>query len=170
MRKILIVDDEKNIRLGIKSMIENRYPGVYEIFLASNGEEALEYYKQNNIDILITDIRMPVMDGLTLISNLYSNNVQTNIIILSGYDDFNYATHALRNGAKDYLLKPIKRNLLYDTIERIEKEIKSKENTNIKNNEIYSNKDEFFNSQINYILLNTNLSRNEINELCKKLI
>ncbi|GIW48803.1 MAG: hypothetical protein KatS3mg079_279 [Caloramator sp.] len=159
MKKILIVDDEKNIRQGIKAMIENKYPNVYEILLAANGQEALNYYKENNIDLLITDIRMPVMDGLTLISNLHSNNVETNIIILSGYDDFNYATHALRNGAKDYLLKPIKRNQLYDAIDRIEKEIK---NSLEKMDITYKNVDEFFNSQINYILLNTNLNTDEV--------
>ncbi|WP_027308899.1 response regulator [Caloramator sp. ALD01] len=166
MKKILVVDDEKNIRQGIKAMIENKYPNVYEILLASNGQEALNYYKENNIDILITDIRMPVMDGLTLISNLHNNNIETNIIILSGYDDFNYATHALRNGAKDYLLKPIKRNQLYDAIDRIEKETRNKENSFNKTNK---NADEFFNSQVNYILLNSNLRKDDVNELCKKI-
>lgn len=169
MRKILIVDDEKNIRQGIKAMIERQYPDTYDILLASNGEEALNYYKDNNIDILITDIRMPVMDGLTLISTLCNREEKTNIIILSGYDDFSYATHALRNGARDYLLKPIKRNQLYEAIERIEKELIKQQSIIDKSDMINENFDEFFNSQINYILINENLDSDEIKNLCSSI-
>jgi len=121
MRKILVVDDEKLIRLGVKSMIEKKQKGFYEIALCSNGKEALELVQREKFDIVITDIRMPQMDGITLIQNLQSVEYRPAVIILSGYDDFNYAREALKGGAKDYLLKPINREQLYSSIEKVEK-------------------------------------------------
>lgn len=72
MKKLLIVDDEKNIRVGLKIMIEREFPSAYSIIMASNGAEALEVFKTDGADIIITDIRMPVMDGITLLERLSS--------------------------------------------------------------------------------------------------
>ena len=73
MRKVLVVDDEKLIRIGIKTMIENKEQNFYEISLCSNGKEALDVLRQGKIDILITDIRMPQMDGIFT----YARNSET---------------------------------------------------------------------------------------------
>jgi two-component system response regulator YesN len=127
LRKILIVDDEELIRKGLKAMIARHRQNFYDIHLCSNGSEAKEILDHENIDILITDIRMPELDGIELINHLKSTHNETEIIILSGYDDFNYAKEAIRCGAKEYLLKPVNREKLYSCMEDIEKELNKKE-------------------------------------------
>jgi two-component system response regulator YesN len=126
MKKLLIIDDEKNIRYGLKTMIEREFPSAYTITMVSNGAEALNIFKTDGADIIITDIRMPVMDGITLLERL---SVETEggespaVVILSGYDDFEYAKSAIRYRVKDYLLKPIRRDELFGILQRIDKEI-----------------------------------------------
>lgn len=125
MTKLLIVDDEKNIRYGLKIMIEREYPSLYTIFMAANGEEALALYETEGADIVITDIRMPVMDGITLLDRLtalHGGSEGPALIILSGYDDFEYAKSAIRYRVRDYLLKPIRRDELFGILERLSKE------------------------------------------------
>ena len=108
-------------------MIKRYKEDFYEIYLCSNGNEAKEILDNENIDILITDIRMPEFDGIQLINHLKNSNIETAIIILSGYDDFDYAKEAIRCGAKEYLLKPVNREKLYLCLEDIEKELHKKE-------------------------------------------
>lgn len=130
MKNLLIVDDERMIRHGLKAMIEREYPSVYNIALAGNGAEALELFKQERRDIIITDIRMPVMDGMALLEQLSKESQpgeEPAVIILSGYDDFEYAKNAIRHRVKDYLLKPIRREELFEILERIGEEWKSRE-------------------------------------------
>ena len=123
----MIVDDEELIRKGLKAMIKRYREDFYDIYLCSNGNQAKEILDNENIDILITDIRMPELDGIELINHLKNSNKETAIIILSGYDDFNYAKEAIRCGAKEYLLKPVNREKLYLCMEDIEKELNKKE-------------------------------------------
>ena len=116
MIKILIVDDERNIRIGLKTMIEREFPEQFELFLAAQGAEAFEQYITEGADIVITDIRMPVMDGISLIDKISSDQPSNEsrrpqIIILSGYEDFQYAKAAIRYQVADYLLKPIRDSL-----------------------------------------------------------
>jgi len=104
MKKLLIIDDEKNIRYGLKTMIEREFPSVYTITMASNGAEGFEIFKTEGADIIITDIRMPVMDGITLleqISKVTSGEKSPAVLILSGYDDFKLVRDAFRLGACD---------------------------------------------------------------------
>ncbi|WDU84647.1 response regulator [Caloramator sp. Dgby_cultured_2] len=115
------------MRLGLKAMIERKYLTYYNLYLASTVKEALIYFDNNKIDIVITDIRMPDEDGIAFMKKLKERNIKTNIIVLSGYDDFNYAVESLRYGVKDYLLKPINREELYKTIDKIEENIKQNE-------------------------------------------
>lgn len=124
MVKLLIVDDEKNIRFGLKTMIEREFPDQYELFTAAQGAEALHLYRAQGADIIITDIRMPVMDGIALIENISMEpspalqSGQPLIIILSGYEDFQYAQAAIRYQAVDYLLKPIRRDELFAALRK----------------------------------------------------
>src|SRR5690554_6484204 len=113
MRKLLIVDDENNIRRGLKVMIERQYPGMYEITVASDGEEALEKIIDTSVDIVITDIRMPGMDGITLIHRINELAIKPKVIILSGFEEFHYAKEAIKNNVQEYLLKPIVREELF---------------------------------------------------------
>ena len=128
-RTLLIVDDEKNIRVGLKTMIEREFPDIYCIHMASNGQSALELYREICVDIVITDIRMPIMDGVRLITELANENCGEGpaVVILSGFDDFEYAKTAIKYKVKDYLLKPIRREELFDLLNRIEKDITKQE-------------------------------------------
>ncbi|GIP46867.1 MULTISPECIES: response regulator [Paenibacillus] len=124
MTKLLIVDDEKNIRFGLKTMIEREFPGQYDLTTAAHGAEALELYRTQGADIIITDIRMPIMDGIALIENVSEGPQpegqagRPQIIILSGYEDFRYAKAAIRYQAVDYLLKPIRRDELFAALRK----------------------------------------------------
>ena len=124
MRSLMIVDDEKNIRYGLKTMIEREFPDQYEIRLAAQGQEALDSYRAVPADIVITDIRMPVMDGIRLIEALAelegTLGVKPVVLILSGYDDFEYAKAAIRYQVKEYLLKPIRRDELFAALRKTE--------------------------------------------------
>jgi two-component system, response regulator YesN len=169
MRKILIVDDEKLIRLGVKAMIEKKQKDFYDITLCSNGKEALELVQREKFDIVLTDIRMPQMDGITFIQNLQSVEFKPAILILSGYDDFNYALEALKCGAKDYLLKPIKREELYSSIDKVEKELEASKEIASKEVLVSSYIEDFRANELNYIFLRTNISEEEIEESGKRL-
>lgn len=135
MTNLMIVDDERMIRQGLKVMIEREYPSVYNISMAGNGAEALEQYKQERQDVIITDIRMPIMDGITLLARLSAEagaGGAPAVIILSGHDDFEYAKSAIRYRVKDYLLKPIRREELFEILERIASEGAERESSSHK--------------------------------------
>ena len=104
---ILIVDDEQLIRQGLRARIEYLGIDVDEIFEAENGLMALRLQEEHPIDVVITDIRMPDMDGLELIQEMQKKNNQIKFVVLSGYAEFSYAETAIRLGVKAYLLKPV---------------------------------------------------------------
>lgn len=106
MYKVLIVDDEKKHRAGLMKLLYTMYPE--DIFLeAGNGKEALEIMHLVECDLIITDIRMPKMDGLQFLAELRKLGQETVVVILSGYSEFEYAKEAMRFEASDYLLKPV---------------------------------------------------------------
>lgn len=107
MIKLLIVDDESIIRKGIRTSIDWWKLDVDIVGEARNGKEALEAVQQLLPDIVVTDIRMPHMDGLEFARHLKERFPQTKIVILSGYDDFDYARQALKIGVNEYLMKPV---------------------------------------------------------------
>lgn len=104
MISIVIADDEKLIRAGIKKIIKDNIEVPLEIFEAKNGSEALELCKTENPNVLITDIRMPILDGVELMKSVSQLEVKPTIIVLSGFDDFVYAKAAIQNGAMSYIL------------------------------------------------------------------
>ncbi len=104
---VLVAEDEPLIRQNLVKKLREACPEFEVIGEAADGREALEAVAELSPDVLITDIRMPVMDGLALIREVYYTFPDVKVLILSGYDDFNYARTALVHGAKDYLLKPI---------------------------------------------------------------
>ena len=132
MKTILVVEDEKLIRQGLVTMIRRAPVEVEEILQARNGDQALEVLHDHTVDLLITDIRMPGMDGIELVRRTQSLPHPPLAIVISGYDDFNYAVEMLRSGVKDYLLKPVERQKLYDVLQRLDEEWKSanRENEN----------------------------------------
>jgi two-component system response regulator YesN len=109
MLKVIIVEDESNIRQGICDLIENVVGGFTVVGQAANGIEAMELMRSRVPDLLITDIRMREMDGLELIKRIHYRHAEMKILIISAYNEFEYAQQALRYGASEYMLKPINR-------------------------------------------------------------
>jgi len=105
MYKVMIVDDEMLARVGIKSMIEWNQHGYEVVAEADNGQKALHLAEQLRPDIIITDIKMPVMNGVELIKQLEHRQYDMKYIVLSAYDDFAYVKEAMKAGAEDYLIK-----------------------------------------------------------------
>ncbi|WP_246303297.1 response regulator transcription factor [Paenibacillus plantarum] len=105
MLKILIVDDEALVRIGIKSIIPWEELGFELVGEAENGKKALEMARTHSPDIILTDIKMPVMTGIELIKQLKHENHPAKFIVLSAYDDLAYVKEAMKHGAEDYILK-----------------------------------------------------------------
>lgn len=118
MKKILVADDERFIRLGIEALINDYFDNV-EITLAKNGEEAYEECLQNDYDIVITDIHMPKLSGIEFIKKLFDTNIDVKVIVLSGFNEFEYARQCMKYGVKNYLLKPIENSELVNLIKEI---------------------------------------------------
>ena len=124
MLKALIVDDEGIERRGIAALI-NRLSLPYETKAASNGEDALELLRQERFDVLLTDIRMPFMDGLSLTHEARRLYPELYIIIFSAYADFTNAQRAMQENVTRYLLKPVNvlefKDVMTEVAEKIEK-------------------------------------------------
>jgi YesN/AraC family two-component response regulator len=119
MYSVLIVDDERWIRASLKKVVERTELPFKVTHEASHGLEALDLIKQHDIDVIITDIRMPVMDGLQLVRSLTEKKKDTEIIIVSGHDEFHYAQQAVKLGVRDYLLKPVMVEDMYAILNKI---------------------------------------------------
>ena len=119
MLKTFLVEDEVVIREMIKKMIPWEQYGFELAGEAADGEMALPLILKSKPDLLITDIKMPFMDGLTLCRLVKKELPDIRIVILSGYDDFNYAKQAISIGVEDYLLKPITKNAFIERLEEI---------------------------------------------------
>lgn len=120
--KFVIVEDEIRIREGILRLLpkldkENEIVGE-----AENGLEGLEIIRKEKPDVIITDIRMPLMDGLDMLEKLHEEGCDAKAIVLSAYSEFEYARQAIRLGVTEYLLKPIVIGDFSDAVERVKKE------------------------------------------------
>lgn len=119
MLKIFLAEDEVVVRETIKRMIPWEELGFELVGEAADGEMALPLLIRQQADLLITDIKMPFMDGLTLARLAKKEIPGLKVVILSGYDDFNYAKQAIGIGVEDYLLKPITKNALIERLSEI---------------------------------------------------
>lgn len=107
MFNLIFVDDEHIIRTGISRCINWESNGFKLVGVFENGQQAYDYIKENPVDVVISDINMPCMDGLTLSRLLSKEFPKIMILLLSGYDDFEYAQKAVKNHVREFLLKPI---------------------------------------------------------------
>lgn len=123
MYKAIVVDDEEMIRNGIKNVIPWESLGVSEVITASSVNEAINIMKSNNFDIMITDICMPEKDGLSLVKEVNDINSALKIIVLTGFDNFEYAQKCCKMKVNDFLLKPIDEDELTDVIRNLIKEL-----------------------------------------------
>ena len=113
---ILIVDDEKLILKGIKQILLQEIKEIESIVTATSAKEATRLFYDLRPSIVLSDIRMPEVSGLELIGKLKETNIPFKSIIISSYDDFEYAKEGILLGIENYLIKPISRNELVETV------------------------------------------------------
>ena len=104
---IILADDEQQILYGMKKGIEWEKLGFRVAGVAQNGKEALELMEEVHPDLVISDIKMPFMDGLELAKHIHEDYMNTKVILFSGWDDFEYARLAISYGVSEYIMKPI---------------------------------------------------------------
>jgi two-component system, response regulator YesN len=118
--RVLIVDDESRIAQLISKLIHWTENGLVPAGICLDGKEAYDWISSGSADIVITDIRMPVMDGLELIRCTHElQRDAVHFIVISGYREFEYAHTALKYGVEDYLLKPVNEHELNATLKRL---------------------------------------------------
>lgn len=134
--KVLLVDDEPYILQGLRVLVDWEEEGFKITGMAANGQEALKFLKNNKVDLILADIKMPIMNGLELLARIRNDDISdAYFIILSGYADFLFAQEAIRYDCTDYILKPVSKEQLIDTLHKVkymkvnveEEEQKSKE-------------------------------------------
>jgi two-component system, response regulator YesN len=123
MYKLMVIDDEQIIREGIIHSLVNCKIGFEVVGEAANGKQALEMIPEMMPDIIITDICMPLLNGIEFIEIAKSINPDIKVVIISGYDDFEYAQKALRLGVYDYLLKPVQAEKLISILVQVKEEL-----------------------------------------------
>ncbi|SER69172.1 two-component system, response regulator YesN [Gracilibacillus ureilyticus] len=160
MKKVFLVDDEAVIRRGIAQKIDWENEGFIYCGDASDGEMALPLIERHQPDIVITDIKMPFMDGLTLAGRLKESMPHIKIIILSGHDEFEYAQQAIRIQVEEYCLKPVSSQDLVNILRKVKAEMDTKR-TEFKNMET--------NEELYEQLCKGALSTEEINHQAKSL-
>ncbi|MGO5051257.1 response regulator [Lachnospiraceae bacterium LCP25S3_G4] len=132
--KLLLADDEEEIRDGIIQKLDWKSLGFEVVSSADNGVEALEVLEQTALDVIMTDIRMPFMDGLEFIEKAVEMQPAVKIIVFSGFDDFEYAQRAIKLGVEEYILKPVSAKQLEDALKKLkdkmDAELEKKRNIN----------------------------------------
>ena len=121
MLKVLLVDDEPFILRGMKELIDWENEGFKIVGSAPDGEEALHFLQDHDADLVLADIKMPVMDGLELLRALRASEKFKDVyfIILSGYADFQYAQEAIKYACTDYILKPVEKEKLIQALRKV---------------------------------------------------
>lgn len=118
-KKILICDDSKFMRMMLKDIIENMGVLKSNIFEAEDGKVGVEKYNEIKPDAMLMDITMPVMDGILAMKQILKENSQAKIVILSAMGQQENVKEALENGAKDFVVKPFKRERIEDVIKKV---------------------------------------------------
>lgn len=126
MYKLLLVDDEVLVREAIAENIYWNELGYELLSVCENGKEAIEYIKKNKVDVVITDICMPFIDGIDLSKYIYENHLPINVIIFSGYNEFEYAKKAIKYGVSEYLSKPVTAYELSEILGNLKKNLDKK--------------------------------------------
>ncbi|GAB4429704.1 MAG: hypothetical protein Kow0031_10310 [Anaerolineae bacterium] len=123
MPGLLVVDDIPIIRSTIARIVKTDKPSLYPVIQAATGEEAISQVRLHRPDIILMDIKMPRLDGLQAVTVIRNEHPAAKIIMLTAFEEFSYAQQALRLGAADYLLKPIRPNKLLEALSRVENQL-----------------------------------------------
>ena len=129
MFHVLIVEDEFWMCEGLKKIFHKLEVGFTVADTAANGQEALKKLQSGGFDLVVSDIRMPIMDGLELMKEMKSSQINLPVVIITGHDEFEYARTAFRLGAVDYLLKPVKSNELKEVLEHLSAQLGTRNQT-----------------------------------------
>jgi two-component system response regulator YesN len=132
MYKILVVDDEDEIRNGMLNYFPWGDVGFDTVIGAKDGKEALNLLQEYKIDVILTDIKMPILDGIDLARELYEQKSKIKVIFLTGYRDFEFAQRAIEYGVKNYIVKPTKYNELIEIFTRVKEEMDSENCAKVK--------------------------------------
>ena len=149
MYRILIVDDERIERNGIRFLLK-KLNMEFDIDEAVNGLDALEKIRKEDYDILLTDVKMPFMDGIELIDNVVNEKKKLRCVIFSGCNEFDYAKRAIRLGVVDYILKPVDPKEFKDTMDKVVNELEEARASD----ELKSKSIEFLYEHALYMLVN----------------
>ncbi|MBO0589435.1 response regulator [Sporosarcina sp. E16_8] len=125
MYTLLVVDDEPIIIKGIRSFVDFEALSISAVYEASNGEMALEVFKEHLPDLVLADINMPKMNGLDFAIASKAIKPDVKIALVTGYDYFDYALTALKNGIDDYVLKPVSRKDIQETLKKLIDKLKN---------------------------------------------
>ena len=131
MVKLVVADDEERVCRLIVALGNWEELGIKVVGTAANGIQALELIRKEKTDILITDIRMPGLNGLELIEKVREISPDIKIMIISGYANFEYAQNALKQGVSDYLLKPINKDALNESLAKMVHQIETERRTDM---------------------------------------
>lgn len=131
MYKIMIVEDDKNMCFLYSKMKDWNECGFRVVQITYNGKEALKHLEKNRYDVVLTDIRMPDMDGITLLKEIKKREISVLTVLISSHDEFEYARQGILLGAFDFLVKPIRKENLRDMLLRLKQELDQKRRDHI---------------------------------------
>lgn len=172
MYRVLIVEDEIPVRNTIVESVDWASIGLEVAYAAADGQEALDWLEDNQIDMILTDIYMPFVDGLEMIRRVRLTNNYCKVVFLTGYNEFDYAKEAIDLEASKYLLKPITKdeltNVLIEMKEELDEAIKVKRNLNRLEQE-YERSLEFLRDKLLYDIIAGFMPADRITQACENL-
>ncbi len=124
---LIIVDDELIARQSLEDYVNDFSNDFKVVAMFNDGVQAVEFLKNNHVDVVFTDVKMPKMSGIELTKYIYENNIDTKVIIVSGYSEFKYAQEAMKYGAVDYLLKIVSVDEFLGVLDKLRKLLKKEE-------------------------------------------
>lgn len=145
MYNLVIVDDETKIRNGLSNFFPWHEVGFRVVYEAKNGKDTLDYVQNHPVDVILSDIKMPVMSGIELLEHLYKQKSRVKVVFLTGYKEFEYAQKALVYGASNLIVKPTKYNELVNVFSKLRDDLDNERLDKINTSEFL---EEYCNSDI----------------------
>lgn len=167
MYDVLFVDDDISLRFIVSKMKVWNYSDFKITKQAKNGQEALELLESYNFHVVITDIRMPIIDGIELLEIIRERNIDVLVVLVSTYSEFEYAKRGLQLGAVDYVIKPLKEEALAQVLTRLEEKLVEKYE---KNNNIYVISQDKIKKWTSYIIKNQFLEKEMFEDFYKQIV
>jgi len=155
MMNVVVVDDKKLIRKGMMALLAKSGLELGSVAEFGNGHDALEYLRTTAVDLVITDIRMPAMDGITLMEHARKLEPAPKFIVLSEFDDFKYAQKSIEHGAKAYMLKPVDKIELVQVMSKVEAEINREKGIHQKEDQMIAKEKRLMKEELRLALLNS---------------